>query len=290
MRFWCAVASYLLLVSTFYPQLVVSRNLRLADIFQSVVLEKLSQGSGVFLQIGAHTGFENNDPIWKLLEGTLKATEGSHYRWTWFCVEPVPQNVRSLKENLKKHKLPRGGSVIISESAIAHDKKGQSHLTFFSISDSIDPITGFDRLSGKTLPYWVTQIGSFNRQHVFKHSKAWTGNGLSVKRYIRPIRVSVDTIPGILSKHGFNTSDVALLLIDTEGFDCKILVNLNLNEVRPGLIVFEYKWCRDQRKAVHKHLKRFGYIVFQEDGSNDFAILKPAALPSEPVSSRPQLA
>jgi len=278
MRFWSAVVSYLLTVSTFCLHAFsreVPQSLRLADVFHSVVLEQLSQGFGTILQVGVHTGFESNDPIWKLLESTLKAAERSHYRWTWICVEPVPQNVRSLKQNMRRHKLPTGGKVIISETAISHDKNSPSHTTFFSISTSIDPVTGFDRLSGKKLPSWVTQIGSFNRQHILKHSRAWKKSGLKVRDYIRPIRVSVDTIPGVLSKHGVHRREVALLLIDTEGLDCKIILSQTFgeNEVRPGLIVFEYKWCKDERNEVRVHLQRFGYSVFQEDEENDFAIL-----------------
>ncbi|XRB17708.1 methyltransferase FkbM domain-containing protein [Pseudoscourfieldia marina] len=273
----CVVFYFSTLSSTCHSNNVPPR-LRLAHVFENVMIEQVSNGSGTILQIGAHTGFEWNDPIWKLLQITLKKIDRLHHNLTWVFVEPVPNNVRSLKQNLKSYMLPKGCNVLIAEVAISDQKGGHNHTTFFSISDSIDPRTGYDKLTRKQLPAWVSQIGSFNRQHILKHSRTWRLQGLDVRNYIRPIRVPVYTIQGVLSTRGIQLRDVGLLLVDTEGYDCKILLSQNFDEnnLRPALIVFEYMWCKRQRNKVHKHLQSFGYLIFREDRSNDFAILKPA--------------
>lgn len=252
----------------------------LDDFFLQAVEKEFEDGKSAVIQIGAHTGFEKNDPLWKLLLNTFQGASERAQKWTWLMVEPVPTNIDALKKNVKRMNLPNGGRVIICQAAVsttALSGDGPQALTFYSISDAIDPKTGYDRITQKKLPSWVTQIGSFDRKHILRHSKTWRRKGLNVNKYIKPIRVRVKTIESILIENQVNVRDVAVILLDTEGYDCRILLSQNFdsNGLRPKILVYEYKWCTARaRHDVHEHLGKFGYAVYQEDDENDVAVLQ----------------
>jgi hypothetical protein len=49
----------------------------------------------------------------------------------------------------------------VNAAVMSDSPNSTDHLTFYSIDESIDPETGYDSKSGKTLPHWVTQVGVF---------------------------------------------------------------------------------------------------------------------------------
>src|SRR5262249_53068171 len=107
------------------------------------------------------------------------------------------------------------------------------------------------------LPSEYDQLGSFDPSHIIKHL------GGIVKPYI--IEHPVESVPlmHLLKKHQITSVD--LLHIDAEGYDLRVLAQLDLSRMRPRVILFEHthlSWA-DRAKAV-RHLHAADYCLFEE--------------------------
>ena len=67
-------------------------------------------------------------------------------------VEPVPHNVRAIKENLKNY-----NNVIIEQVTISNDK---GEKDFYYVKESS---------ISKLKKHWASGIGSFDKQHILNH-------------------------------------------------------------------------------------------------------------------------
>lgn len=227
----------------------------------------------VFLQIGAHVGFEDNDPLYKPLMRIFKKSAENKIPWKWILVEPVPSNFEVLKENFAKMKFPGQGEIILENMAIAPNIVDDSKLPFYSI-ENIDPTTGRDEITNAKFPKWVTQIGSFKSEQVYGAQKLWRKRGLNIEDYVKVINVNVNTIDSVLSHNNLEFKQVSVLLMDTEGFDCILMKSLDFTKVRPAVIIFEYKHCkRKEIRWVHHKLNKL-YIYHRLDEENEIAFLK----------------
>ena len=67
--------------------------------------------------------------------------------------------------------------------------------TFYAISGDVHPDTGLDARSGKKLPYYASQIGSFNRSLVTQEAGLWTSQvrGREGGVYVRTLHMSFFT-------------------------------------------------------------------------------------------------
>ena len=69
---------------------------------------------------------------------------------------------------------------------------------------------------------------------------------------------------------GDKGKDPFLVLIDTEGFDCKIILGIGKDSpFLPQFMIFEHKGCpkEDLNRAL-PYLQSLGYTVQQADGDN----------------------
>ena len=133
------------------------------------------------VQIGAHVGFEENDPLASGLSSILhtvinitNATElRTHFHWTF--VEPSPPNFKGLEANIKKNAhicdMKSINVAVVSDLA-----ENPGEMVFYGISDSIDPETGtFHTLSMAydiryhTIP--VSFISNHSSVHTFNISR-----------------------------------------------------------------------------------------------------------------------
>lgn len=84
----------------------------------------------------------------------------------WTFVEPSPPNFKGLLKNLDSYRhicdMRAVNAAVVSDLA-----KNPGNMLFYGISDTVDPITGFDSKSGRTIPEWLTQISSLDRQKVY---------------------------------------------------------------------------------------------------------------------------
>jgi hypothetical protein len=102
------------------------------------------------VQIGAHVGFEHNDPLAHGLSvfldilTNITKIEALRKRFHWTFVEPSPSSYRGLEQNLAK---PEHSSICDMRSVNAavisdlDDDQG-GYMTFYGMSDAIDPVSG----------------------------------------------------------------------------------------------------------------------------------------------------
>ena len=157
--------------------------------------------------IGAHSG------IW--LSSLLEKYKDQNT----LLVEPVPYNIKLLKENTLKYK-----NVKIETSAIS--KKTENKKFYFIKPESITSL-------GK---HWASEIGSFDKKHIINHKK---------KRFdvsdsdIEEIKIQYLTFSDLLTK--YDISSIDMLQIDAEGSEFEIMDSINYKDVKINKIFFESK-------------------------------------------------
>ena len=193
-------------------------NLKLDYLIQSY----LSDEKSTIIQIGSNDG-KTGDPIYHLLQKNKK--------WKAIMVEPVPYLFNRLKKNYLED--PR----FIFENVAINDGKIQ---TFYAIKPEAK-----DKL--EDLPPWYDQLGSFYKLNITKHL-----NG-RLEPFIEEIKLQGITLNNLFLKHSITS--IGLLHIDTEGYDWKILSQLNLNNYKPTLILYEQKHLSEvERKESIKFI------------------------------------
>ena len=88
--------------------------------------------------------------------------------------------------------------------------------TFYMFHSDIDIYTGYDKRSGKTLPYYTAQLASLNRNHLAKARHAFDDAGLDMDSYIIAREVPCLTVPSILAKQGIDPGKVIPLIHQCE--------------------------------------------------------------------------
>ena len=111
------------------------------------------------------------------------------------------------------------------------------------------------------MPKWYDQLGSFYLQNILESEDKVS----DIRNRIREVQVECATIAEILQRNKMVKID--LLHIDAEGHDYKILKSLDIDFVRPTIIIFEHKWLREDHRSARDWLKRSGY--FWWESAND---------------------
>jgi FkbM family methyltransferase len=232
------------------------------------------QLSPVILQIGAHTGFEKNDPLWVPLNSYFTDCAAEKISWIWILVEPVPLNFKVLKSNFRGREFPGSGQVILENCAIGLSNSTDIMIPFYTVSESIDPSTGFDSISGKQFPDYITQIGSFKREMLLKERRVWKKLKLNIEDYISEVSVKVKSIDSMFQGYDLQFEQLTILLIDTEGYDCKIMNDLDFGRIQAAVLIYEFKHCSaEELDRVHLRISHF-YSYRKLDSENEVAFLK----------------
>jgi FkbM family methyltransferase len=186
-------------------------------------LKALGGREASIVQIGSNDG-KTGDPLNKLFR--------MNPMWNGLFVEPIPYLFERLKSN-----YPNQNRFCFENVAINEGKK----LVFYWV----DPEAS-KKL--ETLPYWYDQLGSFDKNHII--------NELGEK--IIPFILTMD-LEGIRLNTLFkrnNIDKIDLLHIDTEGYDWKILSQLDLDRFKPKFIMFEANHLNDlELSEVESFLK-----------------------------------
>jgi hypothetical protein len=254
--------------------------------FAMTAAQQLLNGEDVdIVQIGAHVGFEKNDPlargVIRLLDEVSAIVDESEksktrQRFHWTFVEPSPPNFRRLTENLSKNSAVcdmKG----INAAVVSDSIENAGNMPFYSMRDTIDPETGHDSLSGKRLPRWITQVSSFNMSSLQYAADQFTKRGLVFEDYVVETDVQVLPFSKVMQQalvrdvEGQKSAGSAamrnqkpplLILIDTEGFDCDIIKGISsTSSFVPKFLVFEYQSC-DHKGATEYLEKNFGFDFF----------------------------
>ena len=245
--------------------------------FDKTVNNVIQRGEDItIVQIGAHTGYEKNDPLASGLTSMIHELGSTmHDKVHWTFVEPSPPNYERLVKNLANHSdVCEMHSV--NAGVVPDGIADTTGMVFYSIRDTIDPETGLDSLSGKTLPKWITQVSSFTKDPILHNRRVFKKNGLNVHDYIVEKNVTVKRYSDLMKEVVGKDQHVPLLvLIDTEGFDCNIVNGISAaSPFLPRYLVFEYKQCKpDALQQVFEHLESMQYNVTKaNDGENVVAV------------------
>lgn len=242
--------------------------------FVRTAARRLVEGEEVnVIQIGAHVGFEPNDPIAGGLSAFLtaltSATNETELRrqFHWTFVEPSPANFKGLESNLKKYTnicdMRSMNAAVVSDLA-----NNTGKMVFYGMSEAIDPVTGFDSRSNQRLPDWLTQISSLSRDQVFQplFVNAFRKFGLDINDYVVEKNVTTLSYTELMGRAlvqtpgGGHTGAPLLVLVDTEGFDCNVVEGMGPQSLfLPQYLIFEHIHCNSG--PTTKHLNGIGYVT-----------------------------
>mgnify|MGYP001228848045 CR=1 FL=1 len=157
--------------------------------------------------LGAHIGVHIKSDIEKVTEGKI------------LLVEPVPHNIKLIKQNLKGLE-----NIIIEPVTISNVNQVKNF--YFIKENSI----------GKLKKHWASGIGSFDKKHLLNHrSKRF----LVEEEDIEEIKIQSLKFSDLVSKYSIDEIDK--LIIDVEGSEYEILKDLDLEKIKINSILFEFK-------------------------------------------------
>lgn len=199
------------------------------------ILEAFAQvfPEAVFVEIGANDGDHHDH---------LRPVVLSH-AWRGVMVEPVPGVFDRLRANYG------GLERIALENAAIGEQVGQ--MPFYHLESRA--------ADGSEMPNWSDGLGSFSRDVLLSHRRLMP----DIESHIVATDVQCLTFEALCQKHGLQTVD--LVVIDTEGYDYRILRTIDFTTHRPGLIVYEhYHLSRDERIASRAYVRELGYETLVE--------------------------
>lgn len=161
--------------------------------------------SQTIIQIGAHIGKTNNDPIFS------KACSESRL----ILIEPVPFLFKILKKEYCC-KFPTNNFTFINQAV--SDKDGKIILTIPSEKNDFSQY-----------PAYASQLASINPDHI---------NELMPGLITETIEIPCISLNSLIKN--YKIKEIDFLCIDTEGHDYEILMNFDFL-VKPKKITFEHK-------------------------------------------------
>ena len=180
-----------------------------------------------FIQVGANDGLQAD-----LIHHFVR-----RYRWSGVSVEPVPQFFEALVKN-----YAGADGLIFEKKAIAEQ---EGWLPIYRLRDDNDH-----------LPEWHRGLASFDRQTILSHETEIPG----IENYIIEEMVEAVSVPTLLARHAVARID--LVLIDTEGYDYKVLKQFDFVKYRPELVIYENKHLSpDECAASINLLEAAGYRI-----------------------------
>lgn len=209
----------------------------------SVWIEKLIHEEVIqIVQIGSNDG-KRGDPLYNLL---IK-----NERWKALLVEPIPYLFERLKSNYGTNPRFSFENVVIND--------GSQQIFYWVREEAKESIPD--------LPDWYDQLGSFYKESILKHL-----NGI-LEPYIEETLLNGMTLTELLNKNKVDVIDI--FHIDAEGYDWKILSQLNLKLFQPRIILFEHKHLMKTEVNESIAFLKPKYSIFKLGGdficlNNDF--------------------
>ena len=201
-------------------------SIRWIDVLDLVIRDLVREpGDRILVQIGANDG-KHGDPVHRYLE---------EFHWRALRVEPQPDAFQRLRENCRR--LP---NVELEQCAVG--SQDGSRVLY-----RVAPRPG--------LPADATGWASFDRDHLLREIRSHFPEG---ENQIEEITVPTLTISSLLRKHQIDRIDI--LLVDTEGFDDRVVRTALASGQRPRIIHFEHQnLSPDVRIALGEFLSNEGY-------------------------------
>jgi FkbM family methyltransferase len=193
-----------------------------------------------FIQVGSNDG-KLGDPIHRLIV--------SNNTWRGIFIEPVPYLFERLKITYKN-----ASRFIFENVAVSSESRKQK---FFNMPE-------LDK-AALNLPEWIDQLGSFDKQHIFKHLEEF--NIEHLKKFIVEDMIDCATFEEICKRNEVRRID--LLHIDAEGYDFKVLSQVDFNKYKPLVVLFENKHLPEEEVVQAECLlKNEGYKLISLKGDH----------------------
>jgi len=193
-----------------------------------------SKSSVFFVQVGSNDGVRG-DPIHDLVIGRPN--------WSGIFVEPVSFLFQRLRNNYGNAER------FVFENVAIGTEKGKKR--FYYISEKAP--------AELDLPIWHDGLGSFNRDHIT------SGLGEQIIPYIVEEDIECVPLQEVLDRNRVETID--LFHIDAEGFDYKVLSQLDIKRYKPSAIMFEQQVLSDEEfDKARRLLHSTGYRLHYYDG------------------------
>lgn len=188
-----------------------------------------------FLQIGACDGLWY-DPLRYFIVW---------HGWRGILVEPIEENFIELRQN---YRFVQQGQIEFSRAAVA--PRGTSSLSLYTVDAAKLP-AGVSRDRVKNL----LRKTSFDPDHLRKYLRP------GEDRAIVEQHVPAFSIDQIWSANGMGASSPDVLVMDVEGMDGDLLIDLDFSNWHPDLVLFEMaSLSKKQLDDVEYHLLEAGYF------------------------------
>ena len=209
---------------------------------QQRILRALDRKPKVFfVQVGSNDGVQG-DPIHDLII--------SHKNWSGIFIEPIDFCFQRLRNNYGVDER------FVFENVAIGTERGTKAFYYVSEKARRD----------LDLPYWHDQLGSFDKSHITR------ALGEQMLPYVVEEDVECLPLQDVLDRNGVETID--LVHIDTEGFDYKVLSQLDLRRYQPSIILFEHHLLPQEEFAqARNQLRDAGYRLLQY-GNDTLAVRK----------------
>ena len=176
-----------------------------------------------FVQVGSNDGLQG-DPLHDLIK--------ANKLWCGVFIEPLKPIFERLIRN-----YDNANRFTFENVAIGIDR---GFRDFFFVSDAARR-----EVAGR-LPDWYDQLGSFSREHIGKHLEG------RLMPFMVSERVECVSLKEVLERNGVQRID--LMHIDTEGFDYKVLSQLDFQSYKPRAILYEVEHLSDDEKGMAAEL------------------------------------
>ncbi len=184
-----------------------------------------------FVQIGANDGV-NNDPVHVFIK---------KYNWKGILVEPLPELMESLK------KAYTGTNDLIFENVGIAGQSGA--MDFYFLPPEYNE------------PSWLQQIGTFDKDAIALN----LANFPHLLDKVQKKQIKTVTLKELLDKNKMFKTD--LLIIDAEGFEYKILSQLDQIAEKPLFILFEWGCLNEtEQEKLFQFLKQQNYRLYSSGG------------------------
>lgn len=164
---------------------------------------------------------------------------------TALMVEPNPKALAALKKNYKDHR-----SKIIFENVAISDFSGSANL----------------------------YIDNYETEGCSEHSSLNSNFQLGVRENVIPLEVQCITLTELFEKHKIDHAE--WLVIDTEGYDAKIILSTDFNKINVDNILFEHSHTDGLNTVgktyieIIKHLNKCDYFNVRIVGKRDTLVKK----------------
>lgn len=199
---------------------------------QQHILKAIGDKPNVFfVQVGSNDGVQG-DPIHDLIV--------SRQSWSGIFIEPIDFLFQRLRQN-----YGQADRFVFENVAIGTEKGSKK---FYYVSEKAK--------RELELPYWHDQLGSFDKAHITR------ALGDQMAPYIVEEDIECLPLQDVLDRNRVGAID--LIHIDTEGFDYKVLSQLDIKRYKPSVILFEHHLLPDEEFVkARKLLRSTGYRLLQ---------------------------